>query len=58
MTLSDDNFLDKKKYSFVVYMVDSYKIYQLNVTLTSSRTGPIAYRGLSHEDMRCLLWYI
>ena len=25
MTLSDDNFLDKKKYSFVVYMEYSYK---------------------------------
>ena len=43
MTLSDDNFLDKKKYSFVVYMVYSYKIYQLNVTLTFSRTGPISH---------------
>lgn len=43
MTLSDDNFLDKKKYSFVVYMVYSYKIYQINVNLTFSRTGPISH---------------
>lgn len=30
MTLSDDNFLDKKKYSFVVYMVYSYKIWYIS----------------------------